>query len=559
MAALSSLAQSSRVFRGVFGNPDLRRVELAFVGFTAAEWATWIAILVFAYQAGGAAAAGAIGVIQLIPAAVFAPFASVLGDRYRRERVLLASYLIQALTMGAMAAALFSGAPLPAIYAFAALSATSITLTRPAQGALLPSLARTPEELTAANVAAGWIESLSVFGGPALSGVLLGVWGPGAVFAAMSGALLCSALLAARIEFEGRSASATARTHAESAPGESGPSVLGELLGGFYALVGERRPRLVVCLMAAAFVVEGAMDVLLVVLAFRVLDFGSAGVGFLNAAFGVGGIVGAGVTTLFVARRRLAPSLLAGAASWGGALVMIGFFPSRIAAPILVGVAGIGRPLIDVAGRTLLQRVVADRLLSRVFGVLEGLYMAGVALGLTSVPLLLALLGGRATFFVSGVFLPLLFLLASRRLAEIDAASIVPEAKLMLLRSLPLFAPLSAPVMERLASRLVPVEVLAGTAIVRQGDPGDRFYIVSDGEVTVSKDGRPVASLEQGDFFGEIALLRDVPRTASVTALTNVRLYALERDDFLEAVTGHPLSAEAADKVTRARLDDQGA
>jgi MFS family permease len=113
VAALSSLAQSSRVFRGVFGNPDLRRVELAFVGFTAAEWATWIAILVFAYQAGGAAAAGAIRVIQLIPAAVFAPFASVLGDRYRRERVLLASYLIQALTMGAMAAALFSGAPCP--------------------------------------------------------------------------------------------------------------------------------------------------------------------------------------------------------------------------------------------------------------------------------------------------------------------------------------------------------------------------------------------------------------------------------------------------------------
>jgi MFS family permease len=551
-AALSSFAQSARVSRGVFGNPDLRRVELAFVGFTAAEWATWIAILVFAYQVGGAAAAGAIGVIQLIPAAVFAPFASVLGDRYRRERVLLASYLIQALAMGAMAAALFSGAPLPAIYAFAALSATSITLTRPAQGALLPSLARTPEELTAANVAAGWIESLSVFGGPALSGVLLGVWGPGVVFAAMSGALLCSALLASRIE--GRGASPPADAHSESAPG-----VLGELLGGFHALVGERRPRLVICLMSAGFVVEGAIDILLVVLAFRVLDFGSAGVGFLNAAFGVGGIVGAGLTTLFVARRRLAPSLFGGAAAWGMALVLIGFFPSRIAAPVLVGVAGVGRPLIDVAGRTLLQRVVPDRVLSRVFGVLEGLYMAGLVLGLTSAPVLLAILGERATFAATGAFLLLIFLLASRRLGEIDAASVIPEARLALLRSLPLFAPLSAPVIERLASLLVPVEVDAGSAIVRQGDPGDRFYIVTEGEVEVSKDGRPVASLEKGDFFGEIALLRDVPRTATVTARTNVQLYALERDDFLEAVTGHPLSKEAADTVTRARLDDQGA
>jgi MFS family permease len=200
----------------------------------------------------------------------------------------------------------------------------------------------------------------------------------------------------------------------------------------------------------------------------------------------------------------------------------------------------VGRPLIDVAGRTLLQRVVPDRMLSRVFGVLEDLYMAGVALGLTIVPALLGLLGERVTFVVSGAFLPLLFLFVSRRLAEIDATSVVPEAQLTLLRSLPLFAPLSAPVKEHLASRLVPVDVAVGTKIVRQGDPGDRFYIVRDGEVAVSKDGRPVASLGQGDFFGEIALLRDVPRTATVTTRTSVRLYALERDDFLEAVTGHP-------------------
>ncbi len=492
-----------------------------------------------------------IGVVQLGPAALFALIVSLLGDRYRRGRVLLAGYLIQALTMGAMAAALFSGAPLPAIYAFAALSATSITLTRPAQGALLPSLARTPEELTAANVAAGWIESLSVFGGPALSGVLLGVWGPGVVFAVMSGALLCSALLAARIE--ARSASAPARARGESAPG-----VVGELLGGFHALVGGRRPRLVVYLMGAHFVVEGAIDILLVVLAFRMLDFGGAGVGFLNAAFGVGGIVGAGLTMLLVARRRLAPPLFGGAAAWGGALVAIGLFPNRIAAPVLVGVAGVGRPLIDVAGRTLLQRVVPDRVLSRVFGVLEGLYMAGLAVGLAVIPALFALIGVRATFVVAGTFLPVLFLLLSRRLAEVDASGTVPETRLALLRSLPIFAPLPAPAIERVASCLIPLEATLGTPIVRQGEPGDRFYIIADGEVVVSRDDRDVASLGGGGFFGEIALLRDAPRNATVTARTKVRLYALERDDFLEVVTGHPQSAEAAEAVTRKRFYDEG-
>jgi MFS family permease len=543
---LGSLAEAARAFRAVFGNPDLRRVELAFIGFNTAELGTWVAILVFAYEAGGAAAAGAIGVVQLIPAMIFAPVASLLGDRYRRERVLLAGYLIEAIAMGMTAVALLIEAPVPIIYVLAALAATSVTLTRPAQGSLLPSLARTPEELTAANAAAGWIESLSMFAGPATAGVLLAVSGPGAVFAAMSGALLLSALLAARIET--RSAPPT-RAHDASA--------LGDLLGGFRALVHESQPRLVILLMGAYFVMEGALDVLLVVLAFKMLHIGSGGVGFLNAAVGVGGIIGAALATLLVASRRLTPPLLGGASTFGTALIAIGLFPSRVLAPFLVGMAGAGRPLIDVAGRTLLQRVVPDRVLSRVFGVLEGLYMAGLALGLTIAPILFALMGQRATFVVAGSFLPIVYLLAWRRLAEIDSSVAVPEARLALLRSLPIFAPLSAPVLEQVASRLIPTEAALGSEIIRQGDPGDRFYVIEEGEVVVSKNGRQVATLQQGDFFGEIALLREIPRTATVTAQTDTLLYALERDDFLEAVTGHPQSAEAADAVTRARLADR--
>ena len=480
------------------------------------------------------------------PATIFAPFASLLGDRYRRERVLLAGYVIQALAMGMTAAALLADAPLPIVYALAALAATTITLTRPAQGSLLPSLARTPEELTAANAAAGWIESLSMFVGPAVAGVLLAVSGPGAVFAVMAGALFVSALLTARI---GARSAPPAPTHEGSA--------LDELLGGFRALVHERRPRLVVLLIGSYAVVEGALDVMLVVLALKMLHIGSGGVGFLNAAVGVGGIVGAALTALLVARRRLAPPLVGGAAALGTALVTIGLFPSRILAPALVALAGAGRPLIDVSGRTLLQRVVPDRVLSRVFGVLEGLYMAGLALGLTVTPILFALFGERATFVVVGAFLPGVYLLAWRRLAGIDASVAVPEARLALLRSLPIFAPLPAPSLERVASLLIPTQAPSGTEVVRQGEPGDRFYVIESGEVTVSKNGREVATLEHGDFFGEIALLREIPRTATVTVRKDAMLYALERDDFLEAVTGHPQSAEAADAVTRARLADR--
>ena len=219
----------------------------------------------------------------------------------------------------------------------------------------------------------------------------------------MSGALLLSALLAARIG-------------ARSVPPERTPegSTLGDLLGGFRALVHERRPRLVVSLMGAYFVMEGALDVLLVVLAFRMLDIGSGGVGFLNAAVGVGGLVGAALTTLLVARRRLTPPADGRRRCVGHGPRAIGLFPSRILAPVFLGVAGAGRPLIDVAGRTLLQRVVPDRVLSRVFGVLEGLYMAGLALGLAVTPILFALLGERVTFIVAGAFLPVVFLLARR-------------------------------------------------------------------------------------------------------------------------------------------------
>ena len=303
----------------------------------------------------------------------------------------------------------------------------------------------------------------------------------------------------------------------------------------------------------------GALDLLLVVLAFRLLDTGSAGVGFLNAAFGVGSVLGAGGAVLLIGRRRLAPPLLWGAVLWGAALGLTGLASDLAAAAVLLAAAGAGRPLIDVAGRTLLQRVVDERVRARVFGVLEGLAMAALAVGFAVVPALTAVLGDRGAFLVVGAALPTAMLLAWPRLTAVDAGAVVPEAELALLRGVPIFAPLSAPVLEGLAARLVRVDAPTGTTVIREGDTGDRFYVLADGRVEVSVAGRAVDAHGPGGFFGEVALLRDVPRTATVTATTDVRLFALERADFLEAVTGHAASADAAAAVVRTRFDNRRA
>lgn len=539
------LRQIHDVFGTVFRNRDLGRVLFAFGGFTSHEFGVWIAVLVYAFQQGGTTEAGVVALVQLVPAMLFAPFASVLADRHAPARVLFWGYVAQAVTTGATAAVILADGSPYAAYACATAAATAVTLTRPTQAALTPSLSRTPEELTASNVVMSWIENVSILAGPALTGVLFAISGAGVVVAVMAAVGAGTALLVAPLA--SRASRRVGRAAWESA------SVVGECAAGFRTLAGEPTLRLVVGLLALQYVVWGALDIFAVVLALEVLGMGESGAGYLNAAFGAGGVIGGLVTVTLVGRRRLAPALAAGMLLWGASFLLLGLFPTVAAALLLLAVAGIGNSLADVAGRTLLQRTAQEDVLARVFGVLEGVSMAALALGSISVPVLVAWLGVESAILVVGAVLPAALILVGCRLRAIDAAATVPVVEIALLRSLPIFAPLPAPELEGVARGLDSVEVAAGTTIVHQGEVGDRYYAVADGVVEVSVDGDLVRTCGRGEGFGEIALLRDVPRTAAVTAKTDVRLYALEKEPFVAAVTGSAQSYRAAAQQMRER------
>jgi hypothetical protein len=528
------------VLRRALSSPRLRRVEAAFLGFGISEYGVWVVVLVFAFRRGGTTAAGVVAAVQLLPASVVAPLAARLIDARGAAATLCGGYVAQAASLGLTAALMLAGAPAPLVYAGAALAASAVTLTRPAQAALLPALVDTSAQLTAANVVTGWVDTLTLLAGPALASVTLGMAAPGWALVLFAGVVAVAAVIVAPLRHVGAGGG-------EEAAQESRVSLWNAVRDAPGAV-----PAL--AMLTAEYAVLGALDVLEVVLAALVLGLGAGGAGYLGAAFGAGGLFGAAVALTLVGRHRLARPLLLAGAAWGAAFVALGASPAAGIALCLLAVAGAGRTVLDVGGRTILHRAVAGSLHGRVFGVLEGLETFGLAVGSLLVPLLVAVAGPRWAVAMVGGLLIVVPLLTMPTLRRIELGAPPLDAEVGVLREAPLFTMLNAPVLEDLARALALVEVPAGATIVREGEPGDQYFVVAAGQLDVSMSGAHVGTITAGDGFGELALLHDGVRMATVTATSEVTLYALERASFLEAVTGSRQAQRAARELMAERL-----
>lgn len=537
------LSASATAFRDVLSVRALRRVEAGWLLFNAAEWAVWVAVLIYAYSATGSASVGLVAVAQLVPAAVAAPLTAQLSDRMAPARALTLAYGLIGLAMVTTGTAMaLDWSPL-VVYVSAAAVVASYTSVRPLQITILPGLVGRAEQLTAANALSTILEGLGVLVGPLLCGIVVGVATPAAVYLGAGGATLVAALLTRGV-----------RVTMDAAIAPPSPERT-RVDRGIGAVMAEPSRWLSIVLLATRFGVAAAMDVLLVLAAIELFGMGDSGAGYLAAAIGLGWVLGGASTLVIVGRPRLSPLVLVGALIWAVPIVVVATVSQPALALVALVGAGIGLAVVDVAVRTVLQRLVSTEQLASVFGIAEGASMGGAAIGALMAGVLVATLGLTRAMVVAGILLPVVAIGVRRSVGRGEAAVRIPFREIALLRRIALFAPVPAPALEAAASALVPVSMPAGSAVIREGDVGDRFWVLDTGEVEVERGGDVIARLGPGASFGELALIRDVPRTASIIARTDVELLALDRGAFLLTLTSSPRAVTEASRVAASHLE----
>ena len=562
--ATDAVRETGTSLSTVFRNPNLRRLNLAFAGSAIGDWAYATAIIVWAYEIGGVTAVGIWGTVRLILMTLVTPFASTIVDRLPRKLIMVSTDLIRGLICLAVAGLIWADAPPMAIFVLATLTSIFAAPFRPAVAALMPSLVNEPEELTAANGTASTIESLAFFVGPAIGGTLVAAFGVPVVVLLNAATFVWSALIVSRIRVADEADSTAAET-AEAAQGgdtvdvtdstahstDDTESFWTESMAGFRTIWAHRDLRMVSGVYCLQTMVAGASLVFGVEMAVQMTSFGAPGIGYLDSVMGVGALLGGLVAIGRASAGRLASDFGVGVIFWALPLLLAAIWPQMWAAFLALFIIGVANPVVDVNATTIIQRSADDAVMGRVFGALETALIASMALGSIAMPLLNHTIGLRWSLAIFAVVITLAVIPTFGRLRRLDVELAEP-ATLTLLRQIPLFAPLEPKSLELVAQQLIPVRVPAGETVITEGEEGKRFYVIESGALTATFGGELLSHMGPGDPFGEIALLRDVPRTATVTADEDSQLFALEREAFLEAVTGdNEVNSRADDLIAR--------
>lgn len=547
--AVRKLGLSLRALTLDFENRDLGLLGVARIATSFASWSFAIALGVYGFEAHGAVGVGLVALIRYLPGALASPFAGLMIDRHPRRRVLLLSSLaMTAVLVGAAIAATLE-APAAVVFVFPALFAIASCAYGPAESALVPQLAHTPQELSAGNVTHAAMENGGFLLAAVGTGFMLAASSPGFVFAV---AMFVSAAAAATIATIAPDRRPEYEDEEEDASG-----VLREAALGLRALVEHPALRLASLALIFLLLFEGFADVLAIVMALELLHLEESSVGFLNAAWGFGALVGGAGLALLLDRGKLVVAIAGGSLVLGLATMLPGIVPEEPAAYLGWLGIGAGFTFVEVAAKTLMQRLGSDETLGRVIGSLESARLAAMAVGSLGAIALVELAGVRGALVLLGALMPVFVIVCWTRLRAFEVGAPVAEEHYQLLRRNSIFAPLPIATVERLSLDLAPLDVPAGEDVIVQGEIGDRFYLIDEGEVEVFENGVFRRKEGPGESFGEIALLHDVPRTATVRTTTATRLLALERDQFLLAVTGHRRSHRVASSVAGDRWASQ--
>ena len=510
-------------------NPALARLMAGEFISGIGDWLYLVAILVVVYaESSSPVLLGIIGAARIVPYVVLSVPAGIVADRFDRRLVLLVTDVARGVLMLVLAAAVVLNASVVVVVVLSIAAACFSTFFNPAIAALLPSMVD-ERDLGPANSAWATLDNVAFIIGPALAGLLLAQGGLAVAFLINAVTFAVVAVILWRLPVPAR----TRPTEVAEGRGEAGPAgwrALARTMIGPIVLDG-----------AASFVV-GGVGVLTVLLAVDVLDAGDAGTGFLQAATGVGGVVAGVVGGALLARRLEIPLVIGGAVSAVG-LVWLGLSGTLLPAMLAIGVATAGLLLLDIVNTTMIQRLVPGDRLGRAMGLLQGTSATIYALGSLAMPIgavwlgVPVLLTGSAVLVAMGVA-------AALWLSSVGPAAQPIDAVRLRLLDQPIFAGLPPARLEAAARRLVAVPVSAGDVIVAEGALADRFYLIDAGtlQVTQRRDGRevPVRELASGSVFGEIGLLRRIPRTATVTATSDGVLYALDAEGFGELVGSGP-------------------